>query len=104
MFKPSGTEDVSGEAECDIAPLADRLLLFYPDYRCPHAVMPAAQRRFAVTIWYMHTIHGGTGTLASTAAGDLGGRQEIDRKAEHAAAAGSGTQASATNGSSGDTV
>lgn len=41
-----------GAALCDVAPLADRLLLFYADYRVPHEVMPAHVPRLAVTLWY----------------------------------------------------
>ena len=35
-----------------IEPLADRLLLFYADYRVPHEVLPAHVPRLAVTLWY----------------------------------------------------
>ena len=37
----------------DVAPLADRLLLFYSDFRVPHAVLPvtSCRARYAVTCW-----------------------------------------------------
>lgn len=41
-----------GAAVADVAPLADRLILFYADYRCPHEVLPAHVPRLAVTLWY----------------------------------------------------
>jgi len=41
-----------GPPLCDIAPLADRLMLFYADYRTPHEVMPAYAPRFAITLWF----------------------------------------------------
>lgn len=41
-----------GSALCDVAPLADRLILFYADYRVPHEVLPAHVPRLAVTLWY----------------------------------------------------
>lgn len=41
--------------ECvDIAPLGGRLVVFWPDERVPHEVMPAAcADRYAITIWYL---------------------------------------------------
>ena len=41
------------DAVVDIAPLADRLLLFRSDFRVPHAVLPvtSAKARYAVTCW-----------------------------------------------------
>ena len=42
----------SGDALCDVEPLADRAILFYSDFRVPHEVLPAAQPRYATTLWY----------------------------------------------------
>eukprot|EP00760_Papus_ankaliazontas_P028460 PhM_4_TR3724/c0_g1_i1/m.87346/K09592/EGLN, HPH; hypoxia-inducible factor prolyl hydroxylase len=36
----------------DVAPLCDRLALFWSDRRCPHEVMPSNQNRYAVTVWF----------------------------------------------------
>ena len=41
-----------GEPLCDVAPVADRLVLFYADYRVPHEVLPAHVTRLAITCWY----------------------------------------------------
>jgi hypoxia-inducible factor (prolyl hydroxylase) len=42
----------SGDALCDVAPTADRAIVFYSDFRVPHEVRPAAQPRYATTLWY----------------------------------------------------
>jgi len=44
---------LAGDAIADVAPLLDRLLLFFSDFRSPHEVLPAAAPRFATTLWYM---------------------------------------------------
>ena len=36
----------------DVAPLMNRLVLFYSDYRMPHEVLAAQKERLAVTTWY----------------------------------------------------
>ncbi|KAF0739397.1 hypothetical protein Ae201684P_009685 [Aphanomyces euteiches] len=36
-----------------VQPLLDRLLLFYSDARNPHEVLPTAEKRFAMTVWYL---------------------------------------------------
>ena len=41
----------------DVAPLADRLLLFHSDFRVPHAVLPVSEGappRYACTVWFNH--------------------------------------------------
>ena len=41
----------------DVAPLADRLLLFHSDFRVPHAVLPVSEGappRYACTMWINH--------------------------------------------------
>ena len=35
-----------------IAPLGNRLLLFYADARVPHEVLPSKADRYAVTLWF----------------------------------------------------
>lgn len=47
-----------GDALVDIAPVYDRLVIFWSDFRCPHQVLPVRGPglvRFAATIWYMGT-------------------------------------------------
>lgn len=61
VFRPQGGEDdavdtaqtYEEDAVVDVAPLADRLLLFRSDFRVPHAVLPvtSAKARYAVTCW-----------------------------------------------------
>lgn len=50
LFAPYAPKDIP--PLCDIAPLADRLVLFFADYRVPHEVLPAHAERFAITAWY----------------------------------------------------
>eukprot|EP00759_Apiculatamorpha_spiralis_P028342 PhF_6_TR30802/c0_g1_i1/m.45357/K09592/EGLN, HPH; hypoxia-inducible factor prolyl hydroxylase len=36
----------------DVGPIADRLVLFWSDRRCPHEVMNSNKDRYAVTVWF----------------------------------------------------
>lgn len=54
---PAGSAEPLGETEplFDVAPRADRLVLFFSDFRVPHEVLPvrrAGAERFAATVWY----------------------------------------------------
>ena len=43
------------DARIDIAPLEDRVLVFFSDFRCPHAVLAVTSTehaRYAATFWY----------------------------------------------------
>eukprot|EP00966_Prymnesium_polylepis_P020691 476173-Prymnesium_polylepis.3 len=45
-----------GDALMDVAPLSDRLVLFFSDLRCPHEVLPVTREggtRAACTVWYV---------------------------------------------------
>ncbi len=39
-------------AVVDVAPIIDRLIIFYADYRVPHEVLPSHAERYAITLWY----------------------------------------------------
>ena len=41
-----------GGRAVEIAPLLDRLVVFWSDTRCPHEVLPAHATRYAITVWY----------------------------------------------------
>lgn len=45
----------SAAASGRVAPLFNRLVLFYADVRVPHEVLPSYADRFAVTVWYYDT-------------------------------------------------
>lgn len=36
-----------------VAPLFNRLVMFWSDVRCPHEVSPCAQPRFALSVWFL---------------------------------------------------
>jgi len=42
-----------------VEPLANRMLLFWSDWRTPHAVLPASKPRYAVTLWLLDNTCGG---------------------------------------------
>ena len=44
--------DLSHNRLSDVAPLANRLVLFWSDARVPHEVLPSHADRYAVSIWY----------------------------------------------------
>ena len=48
---------VEDDAVLDVAPIADRLLLFHSDFRVPHAVLPthSSTPRYAATCWFNRT-------------------------------------------------
>ena len=48
----------AGDALADVAPLLDRLLLFFSDFRTPHEVLPACAPRCACTLWYVERDEG----------------------------------------------
>ena len=44
--------ETAGGAIGRVAPIGNRLLLFYADVRVPHEVLPAYADRLAITLWY----------------------------------------------------
>ena len=48
----------ASDALADVAPLLDRLLLFFSDFRTPHEVLPACAPRCACTLWYVERDEG----------------------------------------------
>lgn len=48
--------EISSYGEIEIAPIFNRLLLFWSDIRCPHEVLPCYRERFAVTAWFIDSV------------------------------------------------
>mmetsp|Transcript_29154 Transcript_29154/g.78231 ORF Transcript_29154/g.78231 Transcript_29154/m.78231 type:complete len:300 (-) Transcript_29154:195-1094(-) len=50
----SGNEpdDMTDDPVLDVAPLGDRLVIFFSDLRSPHEVLKANAPRYAITLWY----------------------------------------------------
>ena len=62
--------DEPSDELADVAPLADRLLLFFSDLRAPHEVLPVVRdggMRAACTLWYCGGPKGADGTAADGA-------------------------------------
>ena len=49
-------EECDGGRVTDIAPIFNRLLIFWSDCRCPHEVMPCYRERFAITAWFIDSV------------------------------------------------
>jgi hypoxia-inducible factor prolyl hydroxylase len=45
-----------GCEKVEIAPLLNRLVLFWSDSRCPHEVLPCYRDRFAITLWFIDSV------------------------------------------------
>lgn len=75
----------------DVAPLHNRLLVFWSDRRCPHEVLPTAKAkdRFAVTIWYMDRNERQRSLAAPAAASESGAaaqsvpKDEAEKESSH---------------------
>jgi len=48
----SGVAQRENTGPIEVAPLHNRLLIFYSDARCPHEVLPATLDRYAISFWY----------------------------------------------------
>eukprot|EP00929_Paragymnodinium_shiwhaense_P074614 TRINITY_DN38196_c0_g1_i1.p1 TRINITY_DN38196_c0_g1~~TRINITY_DN38196_c0_g1_i1.p1 ORF type:complete len:398 (-),score=68.32 TRINITY_DN38196_c0_g1_i1:311-1504(-) len=58
MYEPASKEDQSSLQRppiAKVAPLHNRLLVFWPDWRVPHEVSVASKERYAVTLWFMES-------------------------------------------------
>lgn len=47
-----GAAALTSPPRLDIAPVHDRLVLFWADSRVPHEVLPTSNPRYALTVWY----------------------------------------------------
>jgi hypoxia-inducible factor (prolyl hydroxylase) len=45
-------EDTPESTRVDVAPLSNRLCLFWSDARVPHEVLPTHEERYALSVWY----------------------------------------------------
>lgn len=62
----------AGATAVDVAPLANRFVVFFSDERVPHEVLPARAERFALSIWY-HDAPRQSADTAAMGAADGGG-------------------------------
>ena len=53
-----GASNDDDDAMVDVAPVGDRLVLFFSDRRTPHEVLHSSATRFATTLWYSEGVDG----------------------------------------------